>query len=129
MEKPHSSIPLFDTWLELTWIDLVVYSIQGVLAIGATILNGFILWVLCEVSNPTHLDIIQMNLVFSDVLHGLFGSLFIIASRFFMVFEPTSGIKMFMLSLTFVFVQVEFEDLVTILVIILRTKQGFLTKR
>ena len=114
-----------------SWLDYAGFLFQFLLALCGSILNGFILWVFGREESRSFGDVLQMNMAICDVIDGIMGSSIITASRVIMVSWPMTGFKTFFVSVCFNMAAVYFEDLATVVVTVLRTRQVsiFIPKR
>ena len=118
---PHGPAPGFMG--TLAWTDYLRFTLIIVNASAGSFLNGFILWVLKQAPNLKPLEIIQMNQAAFDLIDAIFGHACDIAARVAVTKDAFLGAVIFHVDLLLLMIGITLEDLMTIFLSILRTKQ------
>ena len=108
---------------QLGWIDYLLFVVMVSISLLGQSLNGFLLWVLSKAPNRNPVEWFQMNLAVSDVMDGFLGLITLFAARIMFPKNALAGLKVFLTYDLLVFVNVAIENLTTIFVTILRTRQ------
>ena len=114
---------------EFAWVDYCGFLLEGCLMLVGSGLNGFIFWVLYRDNKRANNDIIQMNLAAHDAIHGILTTPVFVAARLVLIARPWSGLKYFFVSILLTLDNINFEDMVTTLLTIMRTKQVKATRQ
>ena len=90
-------------------------------AASGCVLNGFLVWVLSQASDRSAMDVIQMNVALCDCLDGVLG---IIAIVIITTLDKGVGLgTVTAVAGALLLVNVTFEDLSSMLIMVLRTRQ------
>ena len=110
---------------ELSLIDWFGFAIQAILAIANPVLNGFMAWVFYGVRFRTPMDVVQMNQAACDLIDGCLGPAMFVWSRILLLENQTSltAYQLHAVSVILSLVCVTYEDLTSIFLSLLRTKQ------
>ena len=104
-----------------TWLLRIGAPLMGLVAATGGVLNTLLAWVLGSAPDQSSMDVIQMNVALCDAVHGVLGIVIVIAIS---VTEegPTLSIVNKVSALSML-ANVTFEDLSSMLIMGLRTRQ------
>ena len=112
----YGQASLYPPWLTYGGAAILI----PVAAIGSA-LNGFIIRILSYATDRTAPDVIQMNVAICDALDGVLGMVAMVAAS--VVTSATTREKITMITALLFLMNITFEDLTTMLLLGLRTRQ------
>ena len=111
------------------WVDYVGFVALGLISVLGSLLNGFVVWVLAQDPQRSFIDGMYMNQAVGDLLDGSLGLILLSWARIIMSYDWRKGLWGFFVSTILFMTNVTVEDITTIIVTFVKTRQVLLMKQ
>ena len=111
------------------WVDYVGFVAHGLISVLGGLLNGFVVWVLAQDPQRSFIDGMYMNQAVGDLLDGSLGLILLSWARIIIMYDWRKGLWGFFASTTLFMINVTVEDITTIIVTFVKTRQVLLMKQ